>query len=59
MTDDREPDPKPGEGLANDSLGASRRAAGAGETKPATGTPQGGRPADEQVPRERLPQQES
>jgi hypothetical protein len=56
MTDDRKPDPKPGEGLANDSLGASRRPAGhppgAGGTKPAAGTPQGGRPADEQVPRD-------
>lgn len=56
MTDDRTPDPKPGEGLANDSLGASRRPAGAapaGQTKPAAGTPQGGRPADEQVPRDK------
>ncbi|MET7245930.1 hypothetical protein ABZT49_21500 [Methylobacterium sp. EM32] len=56
MTDDRKPDPKPGEGLANDSLGASRRPAGAdpaGAAKPAAGTPQGGRPANEQVPRDR------
>ncbi|MGX7705440.1 hypothetical protein [Methylobacterium sp. Gmos1] len=57
MTDDRTPEPKPGEGLANDSLGASRRPAGtapagAGGPKPAAGTPQGGRPADEQVPRD-------
>ncbi|KMO13944.1 hypothetical protein [Methylobacterium platani] len=58
MTDDRAPDPKPGEGLADDSLGASRRPAGAGGTAPATGTPQGGRPADDQVPREAPPQQE-
>lgn len=52
MTNDRKPDPTPGEGLANDSLGASRRPAGSDTDKPATGTPQGGRPADEQVPRD-------
>ncbi len=52
MTDDRTPDPQPGEGLADDSLGASRRPAGTGTEKPTTGTPQGGRPADEQVPRD-------
>ncbi|MGE7414211.1 hypothetical protein [Methylobacterium tarhaniae] len=53
MADDRQP--KQGEGLANDSLGASRRPAGTtgkpAATKPASGTPQGERPADEQVPR--------
>jgi len=52
MDDARNPDPTPGEELADDSLGASRRPAGADTTKPATGTPQGGRPADEQVPRD-------
>ncbi|MFH6781600.1 MULTISPECIES: hypothetical protein [Methylobacterium] len=58
MDDARNPDPTPGEELADDSLGASRRPAGAGEAKPAAGTPQGGRPADEQVAREAPPQQE-
>ena len=56
MTDDRKPatQPREGEGLANDSLGASRRPAGHGpgtKGRPAAGTPQGERPADEQAPR--------
>ncbi|GJD49807.1 hypothetical protein OPKNFCMD_2541 [Methylobacterium crusticola] len=61
MTHDPKPPATPaaGEGLANDSVGASRRPAGHGaepaagaKREPASGTPQGGRPADEQIPKE-------